>query len=93
MASSKVIVERMGQAGVNVDKDPLELDDSELVKAQNANAGFTAGMSSLRKRDGLLAFNTVAITAGTVLGGSDLPIRNNSASGVRNLYIGRGPAV
>ncbi len=84
-------VTHMGLAGVNVDKDPLELGDNELVQAQNAVTDVAAGFSTLRKRAGLIAFNVAAITAGSVLGGADLPIRNASTSGIRNLYIGRGP--
>ncbi len=84
-------VQHMGMAGVNVDKDPLELGDNELTKAQNAVSEVGDGASVLRKREGLLAFNVTAITQGSVLGGSDLPLRNTSNSGIRNLYIGRGP--
>ena len=80
----------MGIAGVNVDKNPLELDDNELTQAQNAIATTTSGSSSLRKRPGLLRFTTVA-TAGIVLGGSDLTTPNISAGGVHSLYVGRGP--
>lgn len=87
----KLTVTHMGEAGVNVDKSPLELSDNELVQAQNANSYVTIGRSALRKRPGLIAFNTAAITAGSVLGGSDMPLRNTSNSGLRNLYIGRGP--
>lgn len=90
---AKLSVTHMGQAGVNVDKNPLELDDNELTHAQNAVSDTLVGRSTLRKRPGLIAFNDVAITAGTVLGGSDLPLRNDSASGTRSLYIGRGPTV
>jgi len=90
----KLTVTHMGLAGVNVDKNPLELDSNELTQAQNAISDIpVAGRASLRKRPGLIAFNDAAITAGAVLGGSDLPLRNESTSGVRNLYIGRGPTV
>lgn len=88
---AKLTVTHMGEAGVNVDKSPLELDDNELVRAQNANAYATEGRSAIRKRPGLIAFNTAVITEGSVLGGSDLPLRNTGTSGIRGLYIGRGP--
>lgn len=87
----KLTVTHMGQAGVNVDKNPLELESNELVQAQNAVSDVLVGRATLRKRPGLIAFNDTAITTGAVLGGSDLPLKNESASGVRNLYIGRGP--
>jgi len=89
----KLTVTHMGQAGVNVDKNALELDDNELAQAQNAVSDEIVGKTTLRKRPGLVAFNDTAISAGAVLGGSDLPLRNESTSGVRNLYIGRGPTV
>lgn len=90
MATSNLVVTSMGQFGVNVDKNPLELGDSELIKAQNATVRVTSE-SSLSKRPGLVAFNTTLIAAGSVLGGISLPVRNTSSSGVRSLYIGRGP--
>jgi hypothetical protein len=89
MAELKVT--HMGLAGVNVDKNPLEMGDDELQQAQNAITDVDAGFSTLRKRPGLVAFNTDIITEGSVLGGSDLPLRNTSNTGLRNLFIGRGP--
>lgn len=89
---AKLTVTHMGEAGVNVDKDPLELGDNELVQAQNAISDVTSGNAVLRKRPGFVAFNTDALSA-SVLGGSDLPLRNESASGVRSLYLGRGATV
>ena len=85
-------VTHMGEAGVNVDKSPLELADNELVQAQNAISEVVVGRTTLRKRAGLIAFNTDTITEGTVLGGSDLPSEHQGASTARNLYIGRGLA-
>lgn len=84
-------VTHMGEAGVNIDKGPLALDDNELVLGQNAFSDVEIGREALRKRPGLIAFNVAAITAGSVLGGSDLPLRNTSNLGLRGLYIGRGP--
>mgnify|MGYP001459819777 CR=1 FL=1 len=81
----KITVTSMGQAGVNVDKNPLELDDNEVVQAQNV----ISAISSLRKRPGLIAFNT-APTAGVVLGGADVPLLN-LLSGSKTFLIGRGP--
>lgn len=87
----KLTVTHMGQAGVNVDKNALELDDNELVQSQNAVSDEIVGKATLRKRPGLIAFNDAEITEGAVLGGSDLPLRNESSTGTRTLYIGRGP--
>lgn len=84
-------VTHMGEAGVNVDKTPSELDDNELQQGQNAFSDVTIGKAALRKRPGLLAFNVTAITEGAVLGGTDLPLKDDSNQGVRNLYVGRGP--
>lgn len=87
---AKLVVESMGQYGVNVDKNPLELDDNELTKAQNAVTDPSSGRSTLRKRPGLIAFTTAA-TADVVLGGIDLPVVDLSPSGTHYVYIGRGP--
>lgn len=45
----------MGYAGVNVDKNPLELDPQELRQAQNAIAPLKTG-AGIRKRPGLQPF-------------------------------------
>lgn len=78
----------LGLMGVNVDKNPLELDDNELTQAKNAIS--VTGRSTVRKRAGLLAFTTTA-TAGSVLGGVDLAVQDLSSSGVHFVYVGRGP--
>ncbi len=85
----KLTVSHMGDVGVNVDKNAFELDDNELVRAKNAISAVTAGASTVTKRPGLLRF-TVAATAGTVLGGRDLPAQNLNDVGQHYLYIGRG---
>lgn len=84
-----IVVRAWGTHGVNVDDNPLELDDNDLVQAQNAIGDAGAGTSSIRKRPGLIAL-TQSATAGTVLGGIDLPLRD-LFSGTRFIYIGRGP--
>jgi hypothetical protein len=86
---AKLVIEHMGMAGVNVDKNPLELADDELTRAQNAISDPSSGNSTLRKRPGLVAFNTTN-TAGVVLGGIDLPLLDKSASGTHYVFIGRG---
>jgi hypothetical protein len=88
MADSIKVV-AWGQRGVNVGLNPLELDESDLLRSANAISDAAAGVSSLRKRPGLLAFTTTP-TAGAVLGGVDLPLQD-LLTGTRFLYIGRGP--
>jgi hypothetical protein len=80
----KTDVKALGLRGVNVGLNPLERDDSDLEHAQNAITESDA----LRKRPGLIAFTTSA-TAGTVLGGIDLPMPDR-VTGTRFLFIGRG---
>jgi hypothetical protein len=86
----KLTVETFGLLGVNVDRNPLELNDGELIQAQNAISDPAAGKSSIRKRPGLLAFTT-SLTAGTVLGGIDMPLLDVSSGGTVGIYLGRGP--
>ncbi len=88
---AKLIVQGMGLAGVNVDKNPLELGDDELTQAQNASPDPAAGKSSLRKRPGWINFSTT-VTAGTVLGGVSLPFLDQ-LNGDHYIYVGRGPTV
>jgi hypothetical protein len=88
----KLTVRTFGTRGVNVDKNPLDLDDDELQSAQNTISDPTSGTSSLRKRPGLLGFNTATLTY-TVLGGSPLPGPNLTASGTVTIYLGRSPVV
>lgn len=88
--ATKLIVASVGKAGVNVDKDPLELGDNELMQAKNVVSLVTEGKSSISKRPGLGAFTTTP-TAGTVLGGIDVPLLDLSNNGAVHLFIGRGP--
>lgn len=86
---AKLVIKGMGLKGVCVDKNPLELDDDELAQSTNAGADPNIGASSIRKRPGLVAFTT-STSAGTILGGTTLPLQDLSASGVHYIYIGRG---
>ncbi len=86
---AKLIVEGMGLAGTNVDKNPLELGDDELMQSKNAISDPAAGKSSLRKRPGLVNFTDIA-TAGVVLGGTSVPVLDER-NGTHFIYIGRGP--
>lgn len=90
MPNTILTVKTMGKFGVNVDKDPLELNDNELVQSQNAIFDIQAGESALRKRAGLINFNAIA-TAAPILGGFPLPAANLSTGGVITVYISRSP--
>ncbi len=83
-------VRNMGLLGVNVDNNPLDLEDNQLTQAQNAISDPTSGASSVRKRPGFVAFNTSAFGS-DVIGGSTLPGPNLSTGGSITIYIGRGP--
>ncbi len=87
---AKLVVNTFGVKGVNVDKSPFELDEGELVSAQNATSIPSSGRSSLRKRPGLTAFTT-SVMAGAVLGGIGVPLLDLSSGGTVRIYIGRGP--
>lgn len=89
MATSVIRVTALGAKGVNVDSNPLEMDDNALSQAQNVISDPSSGQSSIRKRPGWLGFSTTP-TAGTVLGGIDLPLLD-TLTGTHFLYIGRGP--
>jgi hypothetical protein len=80
----------IGALGVNVDSDPITLDDQEIRLAQNAIRDPLGADSGLRKRPGLGVFNT-SLVAGAILGGIGVPLKNLSSSGTVYLYIGRGP--
>lgn len=80
----------MGTYGVNVDKNPVELDDNELQQAQNAIRTEGTG-KGIRKRPGLVEFNTED-AAGSVLGGITVPLVD-MFTGDSILYMGRGGEV
>lgn len=86
----RIVVETMGLRGVNVDKNPLELDPSELTQGQNCISDPSSGRSSLRKRPGLGGFTT-SLMSGAVLGGIGVPLLDLSHVGTIRIYIGRGP--
>lgn len=79
----------IGRLGVNVDTDPLMLDDREVTKAQNAINDPLGG--GLTNRPGFEPFTTTE-AAGSVIGGVGVPIANLSTSGIRFFFIGRGAA-
>lgn len=84
---AKLTVRQLGSEGVNADKDPLELTDGELRRAQNAIPGTG---SSIKKRFGFFAFNTE--TDGSVLGGATVPLVDEFTT-FSILYLGRGGEV
>lgn len=79
----------IGQKGLNVDADPLDMDDQELRLAQNVSRTYIG--SGLRKRPGLTPANT-SLATGPVLGGIGIPIINLHTSGDVLLFLGRGPS-
>lgn len=85
--NTKIDIKSLGLGGVNVDKNPLELDDNELIQSQNAVVEVTSGRSSLRKRQGLTTFTSA--TGGVILGGVGVQLADN-VTGTRLFFIGRG---
>jgi hypothetical protein len=81
---------QLGTMGVNVDSDPISLKDQELRLAQNAIRDPLGNDSGLKKRPGLLIFNTI-LTVGIILGGIGVPLVDLSLNGAQDLFIGRGP--
>jgi hypothetical protein len=79
-----------GGGGVNLVKDPLELDDSEATQLQNAELipdEAKGGEGSLSKRGGLAALTSAL--AGSVLGIVAMPLQTTY---VRTLYVAFGDA-
>lgn len=68
-------VYNLGQLGVNVDKDPLQLEDGELATAQNVIPN-PIGDGGLVNRHGLVKLNAVAAadTSTGILGGIGVPL-------------------
>lgn len=82
--AGKLNVYSLGSLGVNVDKNPVQLEDGELTKAQNAIHDPTGSMGSLRKRPGLTKINSSAVS-GSVFGAINVPLAPIS---VRRFLIG-----
>jgi hypothetical protein len=81
---------QMGSMGVNIDVDPISIEDLELRLAQNAIRDPLGNDSGLRKRPGLGIYNE-SLASGEVLGGIGVPVNNQSPNGLQFVYIGRGP--
>ncbi len=65
----------LGQFGVNVDKDPVELEDGELTAASNMIPSPT-GDGAIINREGLVKFNSAASadTSVGIVGGIGVPL-------------------
>lgn len=75
---SKLNVYNLGALGVNVDANPLELQDGELSKAQNGVHDVIGSAGGLRKRKGLIKLNSVA-AVGSIKGAIGVPISQGTA--------------
>ena len=89
MATGILKIVDIGALGVNVDSDPIMLEDTELRKAQNAIRDPLGADSGLRKRPGLDVWNT-STAAGVVLGGIGVPLQDLTSQGLHIVFIGRG---
>lgn len=85
----KLEVENIGSMGVNVDADPISLQDQELRLAQNAIRDPLGADSGLRKRPGLGVWTTTA-ASGAILGGIGVPLQDLTSHGLHIMFIGRG---
>ena len=86
--TAKLKVFGVGSGGVNLVRGPLQLEDTDLTQAQNAEFILneaTGGVGVLSKRGGLAALNGSAM-AGTVLGMIGLPLETTYT---RTLYAAR----
>ncbi len=75
----------IGQGGVNLVADPLQLADPEMTQAQNAELIYDeqrGGAGSLSKRGGLAALTSAL--SGTIYGGVSLPLKTTYT---RYLYV------
>lgn len=78
-----------GWQGVNTTKNPIQLDDNELSKAQNAFRDPAGEHGALRKRPGLTKVNSVALS-GSVLGFINVPLNEIQT---RRFFVGVDQAV
>lgn len=90
--AGKINIKTLGRAGVNVDKDPLELAPDELTQAQNAIHEPLGANAGIKSRPGLVAF-TVSAAAASILGGVGVSeAAGGDVGGLELLYLGRGGA-
>lgn len=90
----------LGSNGVNVDTNPVQLEDGELTKAQNAVHDPLGSTGSLRKRRGLIKINSIA-AAGVIRGGTGIPLGvggqqvgpgGTAPAAARTAYVGKATA-
>ncbi len=80
MAANPIVVHDLGAGGVNVDDEPYDLADNELLRSQNATITMNAGrLGSLQTRKGYAQFNTVSFGA-PVMGGIEAPYLNTAGA-------------
>lgn len=86
-------VYNLGERGVNVDSDPIVIEDQELRQAQNAIRDPLGVDSGIRKRPGLVKYNE-NLASGSIIGGIGVPLTDLSSNGNDRvtIYIGRGPS-
>lgn len=82
-------VENIGALGINVDVDPIALQDQELRLSQNAIRDPLGADSGLRKRPGLVVWTTSS-AAGPIVGGIGVPLQDLTSHGLHIMFIGRG---
>lgn len=71
--AGKLSVYGLGSLGVNVDSNPINLEDGELTKSQNAIHDPVGSGGGLRKRPGLVKINSIA-AAGSIVGAVNVPL-------------------
>ena len=92
MAKGKADLYALGQGGVNVVLNPLQLKRDQATQLQNCIFPTASGEGGLGKRGGLPRFNAAALNAGaSVLAATNVPLPNpfNTSTLVRKyLYAG-----
>mgnify|MGYP001618994373 CR=1 FL=1 len=86
--SAKLNLYNFAKLGVNVDKNPIQLEDGELIEAQNWTSDSSGSDGGIVKRPGLVAINSSGLS-GSVLAASNVPL---TAATTRTFYIARATA-
>jgi hypothetical protein len=89
MADQFLSIFNLGEKGVNVDLNPLELANNQYRKAQNIISDPLGVELGVKNRPGLTHFNGSAAN-GVILGGTSIPLQNLLTGG-HFFFIGRGP--
>lgn len=82
----KISVYNLGQMGVNVVKNPIQLADGEIVAGQNVRTDTVAARGGLRKRDGMTVLNGAGGMSGSGAGIVNLPLPDR-AGYIRRYFI------